>query len=172
LLHALRLSLESLPLTRTDPNNTTARVNLVAASFLSNRALDGMRGRAFGIISSLGHVIDTLYPDLSHGDSSSLSTAWGMRFNLEQTATGLARLAQALGVGSGLPDKEAAKCAPDFIEDFYRQLGLPVRLRDAGIAQADVDRIAHDAMGDFYLHQNARKVKTQSELTDLLKQMW
>jgi alcohol dehydrogenase class IV len=172
LLHALRLSLESLPLMRSDPDNTTARVNLVAASFLSNRALDGMRGRAFGIISSLGHVIDTLYPDLSHGDSSSLSTAWGMRFNLEQTAAGLARLAQALGVGSGLPDKEAAKCAPDFIEDFYRQLGMPVRLRDAGIAQADFDRIARDAMGDFYLHQNARKVKTQSELTDLLKQMW
>ncbi len=171
-LHALRLSLESLPLIRTDPNNTTARVNLVAASFLSNRALDGMRGRAFGIISSLGHVIDTLYANLSHGDSSSLTTAWGMRFNLEQTTVGLARLAQALAVGNGLPEKEAAKRAPDFIEDFYRRLGMPVRLRDAGIPQQDIERIAHDAMGDFYLHQNARKVKSQSELSELLAQMW
>ena len=172
LLHALRLSLESLPLIRTDPNNTTARVNLVAASFLSNRALDGMRGRAFGIISSLGHVIDTLYTNLSHGDSSSLTTAWGMRFNVEQTSAGLARLAQALGVGNGLPEKEAAKRAPDFIEDFYQRLGMPVRLRDAGIPQQDIERIAHDAMGDFYLHQNARKVKHQSELSELLTQMW
>lgn len=172
LLHALRLSLESLPLIRTDPNNTTARINLVAASFLSNRALDGMRGRAFGIISSLGHVIDTLYANLSHGDSSSLTTAWGMRFNLDQTFAGLARLAQALGVGDGLPEKEAAKRAPDFIEDFYRSLGMPVRLRDASIPQQDIERIAHDAMGDFYLHQNARKVKHQSELSELLKQMW
>jgi len=171
-LQALRLSLESLPLIRTDPNNTTARVNLVAASFLSNRALDGMRGRAFGIISSLGHVIDTLYTNLSHGDSSSLTTAWGMRFNLEQTSVGLARLAQALGVGNGLPEKEAATRAPDFIEDFYRRLGMPVRLRDASIPQQDIERIAHDAMGDFYLHQNARKVKNKSELTELLTQMW
>ena len=171
-LQALRLSLESLPLIRTDPNNTTARVNLVAASFLSNRALDGMRGRAFGIISSLGHVIDTLYTNLSHGDSSSLTTAWGMRFNLEQTSVGLARLAQALGVGNGLPEKEAAARAPDFIEDFYRRLGMPVRLRDASIPQQDIERIAHDAMGDFYLHQNARKVKHQSELSELLTQMW
>ena len=171
-LHALRLSLESLPLIRTDPNNTTARVNLVAASFLSNRALDGMRGRAFGIISSLGHVIDTLYTNLSHGDSSSLTTAWGMRFNLEQTSVGLARLAQALGVGNGLPENQAAKRAPDFIEDFYRRLGMPVRLRDASIPQQDIERIAHDAMGDFYLHQNARKVKHQSELSELLTQMW
>lgn len=172
LLHALRLSLESLPLMRSDPQNATARVNLVAASFLSNRALDGMRGRAFGIISSLGHVIDTLYTQLSHGDSSSLTTAWGMRFNLEQTSGGLARLAQALGAAGNLPVMEAAKYAPNFIEDFYRQLKLPVRLRDAGIPQADIDHIAQEAMGDFYLHQNARKVKHQSELAELLKQMW
>ena len=172
LLHALRLSVESLPLIRTDPKNTTARINLVAASFLGNRALDGMRGRAFGIISSLGHVIDTLYTNLSHGDSSSLTTAWGMRFNLEQTSAGLARLAHALGVGKGLPEQEAAKRAPDFIEDFYRRLGMPVRLRDASIPQQDIERIAHHAMGDFYLHQNARKVKNQSELVELLTQMW
>ncbi len=175
LLHALRLSLESLPLMRSDPNNATARMNLVAASFLSNRALDGMRGRAFGLISSLGHVIDTLYTHISHGDSSSLTTAWCMRFNLEQTSGGLARLAQALGVADtreGLSEKEAAKRAPDFIETFYRDLGMPVRLRDANIPQQDIEHIAQEAMGDFYLHQNARKVKQQSELTELLKQMW
>jgi alcohol dehydrogenase class IV len=171
-VHSLRLSIESLPLMRTEPNNTTARMNLVAASFLSNRALDAMRGRAFGIISSLGHVIDTLYPNVSHGDSYSLTTGWGMRFNLEQTAAGLARLARELGVGNGLPEKEAAKRAPDFIDDFYRRLGMPVRLRDAGIPQGDVERIAQDAMGDFYLHQNARKVKDRRELVELLQQMW
>ena len=172
LLHALRLALESLPLLVSDPGNATARMNLVAASFLSNRALDAMRSRAFGIVSSFGHVIDTLYPHISHGDSHSLTTAWGMRFNLDETTIGLARLAAALGVGAGLPEKEAARRAPDFIDDFYRSLGLPVRLRDANIPRQDVGRIAHDAMGDFYLHQNARKVRHVSELTALLEQMW
>ncbi len=172
MLHALRLSLESLPLIRTDPHNAAARLNLVAASFLCNRALDGMRGRAFGIVSSLGHVIDTLYPDISHGDSHSLTTAWGMRFNERETSAGLARLAHGLGVGDGLPENEAAKRAPDFVDDFYRRLGMPVRLRDASIPQQDIERIAHDAMGDFYLHQNARKVKNPSELVELLRQMW
>ncbi len=172
LLHALRLCVECLPLMRSDPNNTTVRMNLVAASFLSNRALAGMGGRAFGIISSLAHIIATLYPNIKHGYVSSLATAWGMRFNLEQTSAGLARLAQALGVAEGLPEKEAAKRAPDFIEDFYRSLGMPVRLRDAGIPQQGIERIAQDAMVDFYLHQNARKVKDQSELVDLLNRMW
>jgi alcohol dehydrogenase class IV len=172
MLQALRLSLESLPILRDDPANAAARMNLVAASFLSNRALDAMSGRAFGIVSSLGHVIDTLYPNISHGDSHSLTTGWGMRFNQEQTTAGLARLAKALGVADGLPEREAAKRAPDFVDDFYRKLGMPVRLRDAQIPREDVERIAHDAMGDFYLHQNARKVKHESELVDLLRQMW
>jgi len=172
MLHAMRLSLESLPLMRTDPNNTTARINLVAASFLSNRAMDGMRGRAFGIISSLGHVIDTLYENVTHGDAYALATGWGMRFNLQQTAGGLARIARELRIGDGLPETEAAKRTADYVDDFYRRLGLPVRLREADIPQQDIDKIARDAMGDFYLHQNARKVKDQSEPVALLKQMW
>lgn len=172
LLHAMRISLESLTLMRTDPNNTTARMNLVAASFLSNRALDGMRSRAFGIISSFGHVIDTLYPHVDHGQSYSLTTAWGMRFNVDQTTGGLARLARELGVGKGLAEREAALKAPDYIEDFYRSLDMPVRLRDVGVPKDGIDKIAEDAMGDFYLHQNARKVKSKSELVDVLSQMW
>lgn len=171
-LHALRLSLENLPIVRTDPANTAARMNLVAASFLSNRALEAMRGRAFGIISSLGHVIDTLYANLSHGDAGSLTTSWGMRFNLDYATAGLARLAQGYGVGQGLPERQAALQAPDFLDDFYQKLGMPVRLREAKIPKEDIDRIAEDAMGDFYLHQNARKVKDKSELVELLNAMY
>ena len=75
-------------------------------------------------------------------------------------------------MAGNLPEKEAAARAPDFIEDFYQRLGMPVRLRDVNIPQSGLERIAQDAMGDFYLHQNARKVKQQSEIMDLLKQMW
>lgn len=172
MLHALRLSIECMPALRTDPNNITARMNLVAASFLVNRALDGLSSRAFGLVSSFAHVLDTLYPQIGHGSSQSLSTSWGMRFNLDQTSVGLARLARALGVANGLPDKEAARRAPDFIDDFYRDVGMPVRLRDAHIPREDFDRIAQDTMGVFFTHQNARKVKDKSELVELLGQMW
>jgi len=47
-----------------------------------------------------------------------------------------------------------------------------VRLRDASIPRSDIKRIAHDAMGDFYLHQNARKVKDAAEIEQLLERMW
>jgi alcohol dehydrogenase class IV len=147
-------------------------MNLVVASFLSNRALDGMRGRAFGIISSLGHVVDTLYENVTHGDAYALTTGWGLRFNLEHATAGLARLASGLGVGAGLSEMDVASKVPDFVDDFYRRLELPVRLRDASIPRSDIKRIAHDAMGDFYPHQNARKVKDSAEIEQLLERMW
>jgi len=172
LVHAMRISLESLPALKKNPNDTTARMNLVAASFLSNRALDAMRSRAFGIISSFGHVIDTLYPHIDHGQSYSLTTAWGMRFNLEQCVVGLARLGHELGLGKGSSDREAAVKATDFVEEFYRGLGMPVRLRDVGVPKEGIAKIAEDCMGDFYLHQNARKVKSADELLDVLNRMW
>ncbi len=171
-LHALRLSIDNLPALKRDPADATARMNLVAASFLSNRASDAMRSRAFGIVSSFGHVLDTLYPHISHGDASTVCTSWGMRFNLEQTVPGLARLARALGIADGLSERDAAARVPDFVDDFYRRLGMPVKLREAGIPQDGLEKIAEDAMGDFYLHQNARKVKDRSELVELLRQMW
>lgn len=172
LLHAMRISLESLPALKKNPNDTTARMNLVAASFLSNRALDAMRSRAFGIISSFGHVIDTLYPHVNHGESYSLTTAWGMRFNLDQCVGGLARLGRELGVGKDLAERDAAIKATDFVQEFYRGLGMPVRLRDVGVPKDGIAKIAEDCLGDFYLHQNARKVKSADELLDTLNQMW
>lgn len=39
---------------------------------------------------------------------------------------------------------------------------MPVRLRDVDIPEQDIERIADHAMGDFYLHQNARKVMDAS----------
>lgn len=172
LLHAMRISLESLPVLRKNPSDATARMNLVAASFLSNRALDAMRSRAFGIISSFGHVIDTLYPHVDHGQSYSLTTAAGMRFNLDQCTGGLARLGREVGAGPGLSDRDAAIQATDFVESFYRDLGMPVRLRDVGVPKEGIAKIAEDCMGDFYLHQNARKVKSADELLETLERMW
>jgi alcohol dehydrogenase class IV len=171
-LQALRLLLDNLPLVRTEPRDPAVLINLCAAAFLNNRALDGMSRRSFGIVSSVGHVIDTLYPELSHGAAWSLTTAWGMRFNAAETAHGQARLAEALGVRDGLGLELAASRAADFIEDFYRDLRMPVRLRDTPIAQADLERIAADAIGDFYLHMNARRVEGASQLLELLHQMW
>ena len=170
LLEALRLLLDNLPLVNSDPDNPAVRINLCAAAFLYNRATDaGAGGSALGVVTALAHSLDTRYPECGHGDAYSILTAPGMRFNLESNAAGQARFAQAMGVRKeGMDDRQAAAAAADAIESLFKGLGLPVRLSEVGVPEDGIGRIAEDAMTDFGLHRNVRKIQNVDELKGIL----
>ena len=170
LLEALRLLLDNLPLVNSDPDNPAVRINLCAAAFLYNRATDaGAGGSALGVVTALAHSLDTRYPECGHGDAYSILTAPGMRFNAESNAAGQARFAQAMGVRQeGMDDRQAAAAAADAIEELFKGLGLPVRLSEVGVAADGIGLIAEDAMTDFGLHRNVRKIQNVDELKGIL----
>ncbi|HLF04449.1 MAG TPA: iron-containing alcohol dehydrogenase family protein [Dehalococcoidia bacterium] len=173
LSHALTLLRTNLPLVDAQADGGAVRVSLCAAAFLYNRAADaGVGGNSLGVVSALAHTLDTRYPQCGHGAAYSISTAAGMRFNRDHNLAGQARLAALMGrVPSGL-EASAADWAAEAVEEFYRGLGLPTRLREAGVPRADLEHIAQDAMTDFGLHRNVRRVKDVSELVELLNGMW
>ena len=146
------------------------RTNLCAAAFLYNRATDaGAGGNALGVVTALAHSLDTRYPECGHGDAYSILTAPGMRFNLEANAAGQARFADAMGVRKeGMDDRQAAAAAADAIEELFRSLDLPVRLSQVGVTEDGIDLIAADAMTDFGLHRNVRKIQNVDELKGIL----
>jgi alcohol dehydrogenase class IV len=171
LLEALRLLLDNLPLVNSQPDDPTVRVNLCAAAFLYNRATDaGAGGSALGVVTALAHSLDTRYAECGHGDAYSILTAPGMRFNAEANAAGQARFALAMGVKKeGMDDRQAAAAAADAIETFYKDLGLPVRLSEVGVSEEGIDIIAADAMTDFGLHRNVRKIESVTDLKGILE---
>ena len=170
LLEALRLLKDNLPLVNSQPDDPAVRVNLCAAAFLYNRATDaGAGGSALGVVTALAHSLDTRYPECGHGDAYSILTAPGMRFNLEANTAGQARFADAMGVRKkGMDDRQAADTAADAIEDLFRVLHLPVRLGQVGVTEDGIDLIAEDAMTDFGLHRNVRKIQNVDELKGIL----
>ena len=170
LQEALRLLLENLPEVNPQPNDPAVRINLCAAAFLYNRATDaGAGGSALGVVTALAHSLDTRYPECGHGDAYTILTAPGMRFNAESNAAGQARFAQALGVKKeGMDDCQAASIAADAIEELFKGLGLPVRLSQVGVPDKGIDLIALDAMTDFGLHRNVRKIQNVDELKGIL----
>ena len=170
LLEALRLLLENLPLVNSQPDDPAVRINLCAAAFLYNRATDaGAGGSALGVVTALAHSLDTRYPECGHGDAYTILTAPGMRFNAESNAAGQARFAQAMGVKKeGMDDRQAAAAAADAIEALFKGLGLPVRLSEVGVPDDGIDLIAADAMTDFGLHRNVRKIQNVGELKGIL----
>lgn len=170
LLEALRLLLENLPLVNSQPDNPAVRINLCAAAFLYNRATDAGAGvSALGVVTALAHSLDTRYPECGHGDAYSILTAPGMRFNAEANAAGQARFAQAMGVKKdGMDDLQGSAAAADAIEELFKGLGLPVRLSEVGVPEDEIDLIAEDAMTDFGLHRNVRKIQNVDELKAIL----
>ena len=186
LLAALGLLVENLPAVRRDGDNGdgagAARVNLCAAAFMYNRAWDsGAGGSALGVVSALAHSLDARYPECSHGAAYSILTAPGMRFNRDYNARGQARVADALGVrpaagpggsGAGADDRAAADAAADAIAGFFEAVGLPTRLRDAGVAADGIAAIAGDALTDFGLHRNVRPVAGVADLEAILRAAW
>jgi len=170
LLEALRLLLENLPLVNSQPDNPAVRINLCAAAFLYNRATDAGAGvSALGLVTALAHSLDTRYPECGHGDAYSILTASGMRFNAEANAAGQARFARAMRVKKdGMDDLQASAAAADAIEELFKGLGLPVRLSEVGIPEDEIDLIAEDAMTDFGLHRNVRKIQNVDELKAIL----
>ena len=168
LLEALRLLKDNLPLVKS--NDPRVRINLCAAAFLYNRATDaGAGGSARGVVTALAHSLDTRYPECGHGDAYSILTAPGMRFNLEANTAGQARFAAAMGVKKdGMDDRQAAASAADAIGEMFRGLDLPVKLSQVGVTEDGIDQIAEDAMTDFGLHRNVRKIQNVDELKGIL----
>ena len=170
LLEALRLLKENLPLVKSQPGDPSVRTNLCAAAFLYNRATDaGAGGSALGVVTALAHSLDTRYPECGHGDAYSILTAPGMRYNAEANAAGQARFARAMGVvKQGMDDAQAAAAGADAISELFSGLDLPSRLNQVGVPEDGIKIIAQDAMSDFGLHRNVRRVENVAELEGIL----
>jgi alcohol dehydrogenase class IV len=92
-----------------------------------------------------------------------------MRFNAEANPAGQASFAKAMRVKKdGMDDRQAAAAAADAIEHLFKGLGLPVRLSEVGVPGGGIDVIAEDAMTDFGLHRNVRKIENVDELKGIL----
>lgn len=69
-----------------------------------------------------------------------------MRFNLDAAAPLYAQLADSVLPGITGNEHERARALVDYLGNLAGELKLPTRLRDVGIAEADIDGLAEDAM--------------------------
>jgi len=90
---------------------------------------------------------------LPHAETHSIVLPHAIRYNQSAAPEAMARIAQALG-GSG----EAAKR----LYDLETRLGLPMRLADLGMKEADLERAARAAVEAPY--PNPRKVEYEAVL--------
>lgn len=153
-LNAIRLITKYLPIVVENGHDVQARMQMQLAASTA--------GWAFSIPStilthSLAHTIGAKYK-IHHGTLCGVFLPHVMRFNRDYCTDELAATAEAMGVKIvGMSKQEAASTAADAVADLIKRIGLPTRLSELGIAEAEIGMIALDAMTEIPTLANPRK---------------
>ena len=127
-----------------------------------------------GLASALGHAIGPRC-GLANGIVNAIVLPHTLRFNAAYTRTRLWKLGASLpGADKGASaqmDQDPLQ-AIAAVESLLDRLALPRRLRDIGLARADLTDVVAHAQADFFLRRNPRPVKDGTELLALLQACW
>lgn len=159
-LEALRLLGAGLPRTQADPADLPSRLQCMQGAWMSGFAIFKV---PFGASHGIGHSLGAV-TGMSHGYTSCVMLPHVMRYNYSRCVRQMERISTALGRTDG----DAAAAVANLVAD----LGLPSRLRDAGVTQDQIPRIAKAAMGNLWLRTNPRPITQQSEVEALLEAAW
>lgn len=120
-----------------------ARSEMLVAANLAGAA---MSNAGVGLAHAIAHALGAAH-GIHHGTANAVMLPYVMRFNAEVAGARTCDLAAAMGAADA-----AEACAR-----MLAQSGLPSRLRDLGVAAADLDAIAEAALGDGALPYNPRE---------------
>jgi len=99
---------------------------------------------------------------IAHGVANALLMTHVLEFNLPAAPARYAEVAIALGAERGRDDMETAQRGLERLRELSRRCGLPSRLREFGIDESAIDRMARAAMTvQRLLERNLRTVTEQ-----------
>ena len=140
---ALALLARGLPRAWEDGRDRDARADTLLGACLAGMAFANAPVAA---VHALAYPVGARF-HVPHGVSNALVLPHVLRFNLPAAAAHYAELAPILDpslAASG--EAERARALPDTLERLARDLGVPMRLRDVGIGEGDLEALAEDAM--------------------------
>ena len=143
--HGFPGTFTALETLRTEPENLDARGAMAHGAMLSGVALTNSGlGMAHGVAPALG-----THGRLSHGAACALMLPMTLRTNAEVCADRYAQLSRRLfGFDSSISEDTATERLIDRIEQLCRGFGLPMRLSDCGVDEAQIPAIARDSRGN------------------------
>jgi len=142
------------------------RSELVLAAILCGQGSDYTGA---GIATALGHAIGA-YSEVENGITKAIVLPHALRFNADAACGAIAKVAASLDVPASASDPMESVLAA--LRTITGRLGIPVRLRDAGLKREALPKIAASTMSDWWLRGNARPVRGAGELEQVLEQAW
>ncbi len=162
----LELALPAIRRAVQDGSDRPAREAMAHAALLSGLALaNSGLGLAHGVAAALG-----VHCRVPHGLACAVLLPTALRANVSVREADLAQLARRAVHGSWSSDAAAAKALIDEVDTLCRDVGIPARLRDLGVARGQIPELVTGSHGNS-LSGNPREI-SDAELHDLLEAMW
>jgi alcohol dehydrogenase class IV len=139
---ALKLLSRNLVTVCEDGGNLEARQAMLLGAMLAGQAFSNAPVAA---VHALAYPIGGIF-HVPHGLSNALVLPHVMRFNAGHAASRYAELADIVVPGSEGSDEARSHALIASLEQLASRVGIATTLREVGITEADLDRLADDAM--------------------------
>jgi maleylacetate reductase len=159
--YAARLLITSLQKVFDSPNDIPARLDCMKGAWLS--ILGPASGVKAGASHGMGHALGGT-AGMPHGETSCVMLPHVLRYNASVNGDRQAVIASSVGS----PTTPLA----DIVAALISRLGLPTRLRDAGVSEKVIAAVAEAALHDPLLASNPRPIKSLTDVRLLLEQAW
>ncbi len=160
-LYAARLLIHALERTQRDSDDLQARQDCLEGAWLSIQGASA--GVSAGASHGIGHALGGT-ANMPHGETSCVMLPHVLRYNAAVNGERQQALAAAI--------VETGRDLADIIAQLVASLGLPGRLRDAGIDANQLGPVAAAAMRDPLLATNPRPITSEAEVLELLRTAW
>ena len=166
ILAAAEMLFTHLPGSRESDGDPEARLQCLVAAWMS---MMGSPNFATGLSHAIGHILGVKY-SVGHGYTSCVTQPYVMEFNRPVSATKQALLARSAGIDTrGMSDEAAAEAAARAVDDFVLGMGMPHRIRELEIPEADLPEIAELVLTDDGCRNNPIPITSAEQVMEVLR---
>ena len=160
---------KALPQSFAQGDDLPARTDMLVGSYLAGTALSNV---AMGLHHGICHVLGGT-AGVAHGIANSIMLPHVMRFNLDTAASELAAIGEAMGLArNGRNDSTVAEEAAQRIHDLVREMKLPQQLRQVGVSENDLPRLAQIALSSRTIKNNPKPITDAAQIEAVLRAAW
>ncbi|WP_420799651.1 iron-containing alcohol dehydrogenase [Noviherbaspirillum saxi] len=160
---ALSLLSDNILVACKDGKNLAARQAMLLGAMLAGQSFANAPCAA---VHALAYPIGGIF-HVPHGLSNSLVLPHVLRFNAPNAAPLYAELAHIVAPGATGSAEARTQALIDRMDDIARRTGIETQLRQVGIAESDLDRLADNAMLQTRLLTNNPREVTRSDARDI-----
>lgn len=166
-IEAIRMIHKYLETAVFDPKNPVGRNGMAVAQYVAGMAFSNV---GLGLVHGMAHPMGSLF-DIPHGVANALLLPTVMEFNAETSLEKYAEIAKAMDAyEEGMSVEEAAAAACKAVKDLAIKVGIPQHLTELGITEADIDKLAAQAIEDVCTPGNPKEV-TLDDIKALYKKV-